>query len=367
MSETSIPSGRSGWLHAALASRYATVVISLVVLAVLSPFLATGSLSQSALLSMLPFAAILAVASAGQTIIVQQAGVDLSVPGGISLASMLMNTVGAGQNSRIFPAMLIAIVSIVLAGVVTGLAVSWFSVTPLVATLAVNGLLLGAVLQISGGQIATRAPDAITTFSLARSFGIPNLVIVAVIVLAVVAFITTKLIYGRRFIAVGVSPRAARAAGINTTKYTVSAFALAGFCYGVAGVMLATFLGAPSIDAGNSYLLPTIAAVVVGGTALTGGKGSIIASALGALFLTQLNAVVSGIGADTSIQLIVQGAVILFALTLRGLLTYIRNSARRRQQSVAPEGAATPEPGLPEAEEAHPVIAGRPDSSDDIH
>src|ERR1019366_5705601 len=113
------------------------------------------------------------------------------------------------------------------------------------------------------------------------------------------------------------------------------------------------------------YLLPSIAAIVVGGTALTGGKGCIVATALGALFLSQLNAVVSGTGAPTWIQDVVQGAVILFALTLRGLITYIqrrtRGSAGEADASVA---AATDD--LPQAE-SEPVLAGRPDSSDDIH
>jgi ribose transport system permease protein len=346
-----------------LASRYATVVISLIVLAIVSPILAPGSLSHSALLSMLPFAAILAIAAAGQTIVVQQAGIDLSVVGAISLAAMLMNKVANGNNSGTLKGIVVALAATVIAGVITGLAVSFFSVTPLVATLAVNGLLLGTVLIISGGQLAIHSPEGFTDFALGRTIGVPNLVWLTIVFLAIVTFLTTKTIYGRRFVSVGVSPRAARAAGINTTRFTVSAFALAGLCYGVAGVLLAGFLGSPSVDVGGTYLLPTIAAVVVGGTLLTGGKGSIVATALGTLFLTQLNAVVSGIGAPTSIQDIIQGAVILFALTLRGLIEYLRKRTKRRS---APVDALDSPSGLP-ATERSPAISGRPDSSDDIH
>jgi ribose transport system permease protein len=129
--------------------------------------------------------------------------------------------------------------------------------------------------------------------------------------------------------------------------------------------MLATFLGSPSIDAGNTYLLPSIAAVVVGGTALTGGKGSIIASALGALFLTQLNAVVSGMGATTSVQLIVEGAVILFALTLRGLLRVARLRLPRRPTPVAAASRmADPDP---RDDQAEPMAVGQPSTSDNGH
>ncbi|CAN5238993.1 ABC transporter permease [soil metagenome] len=327
--------------QAVLGSRYATVVVALVGLAVLSPILAPGSLGQSALLSMLPFAAILAVVAAGQTMIIQQAGIDLSVPGAVSLSAMLMNTIAAGDDSRIAPAVLVALAGTLLAGIVTGLAVSWFSVTPLVATLAVNGLLLGTVLAISGGQSAMQSPKALTDLALGRTIGVPNLVIAAVVAIALVTFVTTKTVYGRRFVAVGVSPRAARAAGIRTVGYTVSAFALAGLCYGLAGVMLAAYSGAPSVFVGNSYLLPSIAAVVIGGTALSGGKGSIAATALGALFLTQLDQVVSGLGGPNAVQDIVQGAVILFALTLHGLITFIRTRIRYR---TTPDRPPVPDP-----------------------
>ena len=348
MSETGVQQKTPGRFalaaQTALGSRYATVVVALVALTVLSPILATGSLGQSALLSMLAFAAILAVVAVGQTIIIQQAGIDLSVPGAVSLSAMLMNTIAAGDNSRIVPGIIIAIAGTLIAGVFTGLAVSWFSVTPLVATLAVNGLLLGTVLAISGGQNAIRSPQLITNFMIGHLWVIPNTVIVAAVVIAIMTFVTTKLIYGRRFIAVGISPRAARAAGIRSIGYTVSAFTLAGLCYGVAGVMLAAYSGSPSIFVGNDYLLPSIAAVVIGGTALTGGKGSLVASALGALFLTQLDRVVSGLGGPNSVRDIVQGAVILFALTLHGLITFLRRRLRRHEEPplVLADTSSTP-------------------------
>jgi ribose transport system permease protein len=330
-----VKTGAAGRFQAILGSRYATVVISLIALAILSPILAHGSLSPSALLSMLPFAAILAVVAAGQTIVVQQAGIDLSVPGAVSLAAMLQNTIAAGHDQNVAVAIIVSLAATVVAGALTGVAVSWFSVTPLVATLAVNGLTLGAVLMISGGQNAIRSPNSITSFTLGQTLFVPNLVWVAAIVIAIVTFLTTKTIFGRRFVVVGLSPRAARGAGISATGYTVAAFTLAGLCYGIAGVMLAAFQGSPSIDVGTDYLLPSIAAVVIGGTVLTGGKGSIVATALGALFLTQLDRLVSGIGGPTSIQDIVQGLVILFALTLRGLILYIRGRVRRRAPVIS--------------------------------
>jgi ribose transport system permease protein len=99
--------------------------------------------------------------------------------------------------------------------------------------------------------------------------------------------------------------------------------------YGLAGVLLAGFLQTPNLQPGDSYLLPSIAAVVLGGTALTGGNGSVVATAIGALFLTQLNQVVLGMGAPSSVQLLIEGAIIAIGMGLRNV-PWARISALRR-------------------------------------
>jgi len=122
---------------------------------------------------------------------------------------------------------------------------------------------------------------------------------------------------GRRFVAVGASPPAAFAAGIRVRDYQIATYILASLSYGAAGVLLAGFLRTPNIDAGNSYLLPTIAAVVLGGTSLAGGQGSVVATAIGALFLTQLEQLVLGLGGSESTKLIIQGSIIALGMALR--------------------------------------------------
>ena len=121
--------------------------------------------------------------------------------------------------------------------------------------------------------------------------------LIAVGVLLVVTFVIRKTVLGRRFVAVGASPAAARAAGIPVRAYELGTYIVAALAYGGAGILIAGFLRTPGIATGNDYLLPTIAAVVLGGTSLAGGRGSVIATAGGALFLTQLEQVVLGMGA----------------------------------------------------------------------
>jgi ribose transport system permease protein len=200
---------------------------------------------------------------------------------------------------------------------VTGFCVTRLGITPLVATLGVNALLLGTIYQITGGTATWSATDGLSSFAVAKYGGVPSTVIVAIVVVAVVAVVMRSALPGRRFVATGASPAAARAAGIRIGDYQVSTYVIASLTYGAAGILLAGFLRTPNINSGSSYLLPTIAAVVLGGTSLAGGTGSVVATAIGALFLTQLEHVVLGLGAAESVKLIIQGSIIALGMALR--------------------------------------------------
>jgi ribose transport system permease protein len=299
--------------------RFAAVWLATAVLFAISPALASGSVSSSALLSMFPFAAILAIAGIGQTLVVQQRGLDLSVPGMITLTTIIVTKYPAGDNGRLPVAIAIALAACAGFGLISGMAVTRFQVTPLVATLGVNALLLGTVYQLTSGSSTASAPSDLARFALGKTAGIPNAVIVAVIIVAVVALIVRGTVIGRRFVAVGTSAPAAHAAGIRVRAYQLSTYVIAGLAYAVAGTFLAGFLNTPGISAGNDYLLPSIAAVVLGGTSLAGGAGSVVATAIGALFLTQLDQVVLGMGAPASVQFVIQGAIIAVSMAVRNV------------------------------------------------
>jgi ribose transport system permease protein len=291
--------------------------VATIVLFIVSPFLAPGSIDPSALLSILPFAAILAIAGIGQTLVVQQRGLDLSVPGMISLASLIMTRVPNGNDQAIPAALGLVLVACIAAGLLSGVAVTRFGITPLVATLGVNALLIGVILQVTNGTSTSVAPPALAAFAIGKTSAIPNSVIVAVIAVGIVALVVNSTVVGRRFVAVGASPAAARAAGIHVRRYQLSTYAVASIAAGLAGVLLAGFLRNPGLRPGDDYLLPSIAAVVLGGTSLAGGSGSVIATAVGALFLTQLQQVVLGIGGSSATELVIQGVIIALGMGLR--------------------------------------------------
>jgi ribose transport system permease protein len=300
-----------------LRNPYLTIWPATLVLFAVSPLIAPGSMGVGALQGMLPFAAFLAIVSIGQTLVIQQRGLDLSVPGVVSLSAIVVVLMPSPSGSGLATAIVVALGASGLAGMVSGLAVTRLGITPLVATLAVNALLLGTVLQITRGGANGTATQALTDFAVGRVLGIPHVVIVAVVATALVAILVRVTRIGRTFVAVGTSAAAGNAAGMQVRRYTLTTYIVASVLYGLAGILLAGYLRTPGLTIGNSYLLPSIAAVVLGGTSLAGGAGSVLATGAGALFLTQLQQVVFAAGAPTSVQLLIQSSVIGIGMAVR--------------------------------------------------
>jgi ribose transport system permease protein len=299
-----------------LRSNFIAIWIATALLFAICALVAPSSLSHSSLLSMLPYAAILSVAAAGQTLVAQQGGIDLSVPGLVSLSAILVTKNPDQSPDLVLPAMIVAIVACAGVGTINGLCIAVGRLTPIVATLGVNALVLGFIQWYSKG-FPTPVAQPLADWAFGQLFSIPNTAIVAALIVAIMHIVIASTVVGRRFEAVGASPATAAAANINVRRYIVAAYTSAGVCYAVAGMLLAAYLKSPGIFIGDSYLLPSVAAVVLGGTALTGGVGSVVASAVAALFLTQLGQFVLTIGAPTSAQWIIQAATIVVGMAWR--------------------------------------------------
>jgi ribose transport system permease protein len=305
-----------------------------------SPLIAPGSLAASPIMSMLPFAAILALAATGQAFVVQQRGLDLSIPGAMSLAALIVTKVANQHNNKVIEAVVVAMVAVAVAGLINGVVVTRLHITPIVATLGVNALLLGAVESYSGG-FPTGAPSSLNGLALHKTLGIPNTVLGAGVILVSLAIINQKTLFGRRLVQVGTNPQAMRLIGGRVELLVVGAYVLAAVFYGIAGIMLAAYIQTPGIFLGDDYLLPTIAAVVLAGNALTGGQLKVGAIAVAAVFLTQLNQLVLSMGAPTSVQLLIQSAALVIAVSghLMKRAWTSRRSTRIRAHSTVPQTA----------------------------
>ena len=315
----------------------ATVVVATAALFAVSLTFASSSVTRGTLLTMLPFAAALAIASLGQTLVVMQGGIDLSVAGGLSLYVVIVTKYPAGVNSRLLVAIGIAVLAAVGAGLLNGLLIGRMRLNPIVATLGTNALLFGAVLWYTAGIPTT------TTARLARVggglwLGIPAPVYFAVAGTALVTAVVKLTPAGRRFEGVGANETAARTAGLRVRRHRTSAYVWAQLLYCLGGVLHAGIVNQPTAYEGNNYLLPTVAAVVLGGTSLLGGRGNLVATAVAALFLSQLDQFVLALGVTYATRTLVQAAALAVGVALYtvnwGALA--RRLTGRRVASVAP-------------------------------
>lgn len=292
-----------------------TVTIAVVLLFALSALLAPSSVTKGPLLGMLPFAAVLAIASLGQTLVVQQGGIDLSVAGAISLTVVIATHQAAGDDSRLLPAVLLALLALLIAGFLNGLVIGRLGLNPIIATLGMNALLYAVVLWLSGG-IPRQTTDLLADVAAGLTFGIPNSVFFAVIATIVVTLAVKRTVSGRRFEAVGANPVAAWAAGLRVKRHRTGAYVWAMVLYWLAGCLLAGILNKPTAYQGDTYLLTTVAAVVLGGTSLLGGRGFPVATALAALFLSQLGSFALALGVSFAARTLVEAIALAIGVSL---------------------------------------------------
>jgi ribose transport system permease protein len=314
-----------------------TVVAATALLFALSEVVASSSLAHGTLLTMLPFAGALAIAGLGQTLVVMQGGIDLSIAGGLSLYVVIVTKYPAGVNGRLLPAIGIAIAAAVVAGLINGFLVGRMRLNPIVATLGTNALLFGAVLWYSAG-IPTTTTARLAKVGSSVWFGVPIPVYIAALTTAVVTVVVKLTPPGRRFEGVGANATSAFTAGVKVRRYAGGAYVWAQLLYCLAAIVHASIVNQPTAYEGNNYLLPSVAAVVLGGTSLLGGRGYLVATAIAALFLSQLDQFVLALGVSyASRSLVEAGAlaagVAIYTIDWRAI---VRRAFPRRATTLAP-------------------------------
>jgi ribose transport system permease protein len=302
----------------------AKAFIAMAILVLIGGIAAPSTISTAAILSTLPYFAILAVASIGQHLVIQQRGLDLSTAGVMSFCAVVVTKLPDSSTDTgvvifwIFAALAIG----ALIGAFTGLIVTLLQVPPLVTTIGVNAILFGLTYFVSTGA-SVQSPPMMVKFFTGSFLYVPTLVWMLILVAGVTVFVLTFTTVGRRFIAVSVNPAAAHVVGVPLKAYSILTYTIAGLMYAIAALMLSGYLVSPTVLCGLPYLLGTIAAVVVGGNPLGGlTKGSVVATVIGAFFLTYLAQLVTALGFGSSAEdladaLIVLGGVALPEITRR--------------------------------------------------
>lgn len=264
-------------------------------------------------------ASVTGVLAIGMTFVITAGGIDLSVGSVLGLSSVVA-TLAAVQlaAASFWPLMIIAALAVgIAAGVINGIIIAYGNVVAFMATLAMLIAARGFAEILSNRTTQTVQVPGFLEFSDANLFGIPSLVIIFVLVAVAGWILLNRTTFGRRTVSIGGNREAARLAGINVKRHMVYLYALTGLTAGIAAVMLTGRTQAGTSTHGTLYELDAIAAVVVGGTLLIGGRGTIVGTVLGILIFNVLTNIFTQNNLSTSIQAVAKGAIIVIAVLVQ--------------------------------------------------
>jgi ribose transport system permease protein len=280
-------------------------------------------------LTILKLASTIGVVSIGMTFVIIGGGIDLSVGAMVALSSVWCTTVATQTMAEDTHWIVMAFVALAVGagcGLVNGLLISYGRIVPFIMTLAMLASARGLAQIISDRKTQIVKVDGFADFFNREIVGIPMQVWIFVLVAVVGWILLNRTTFGRRTVAVGGNPEAARLAGIPVKRQTVYLYVLVGVCCGIAALMLVARTTTGSATHGNLYELDAIAAVVIGGTLLTGGRGTIVGTVLGVLIFTTLNNVFILNNRSISEQELLKGVIIVAAVLLQQRLAS-RNSS----------------------------------------
>ncbi len=291
--------------------------IGLVLLMVVLTFLNPSFLTVDNLLNILRQVSISALIAFGMTFVILTGGIDLSVGSTLGLTGAVAATLLAAGTDPIL-AMAAAIALGFILGAVNGVIITKGKVAPFIATLATMTIYRGLTLVYTEGRPVSGLGDSLSfqLFGKGYFLGIPVPVVTMILAFVILYFILHKTTFGRRVYAVGGNEEASKLSGINPDRVKIAVYAITGTLAAISALIITSRLNSAQPTAGESYELDAIAAVVLGGTSLTGGKGWIFGTLVGALIIGVLNNGMTLIGVSSFFQQVVKGIVILLAVLM---------------------------------------------------
>ncbi|MFD3446574.1 ribose ABC transporter permease [Microbacteriaceae bacterium 4G12] len=289
------------------------LVLIIAVISILDP----SFLEPTNLFNILRQVSINALIAFGMTFVILTGGIDLSVGSILALSSAVVaGLMASGMNASL--AMGIGLMAGLAMGVVNGVIIAKGKIAPFIATLATMTIFRGLTLVYMDGRPITGLGNSLTFQMLGRGYflGIPVPAVLMLLTFAILYFILKKTTFGRRTFAIGGNEEATLLSGINVNRMKIMIYGISGLLAAFAGIVLTSRLDSAQPTAGTSYELDAIAAVVLGGTSLSGGKGWIAGTLIGALIIGVLNNGLNLLGVSSFFQQVVKGLVILLAVLL---------------------------------------------------
>lgn len=318
----------TGLAHFARLSKGQGVLIFgvFLILLLVANILAPGFLGLVHLSDVFEQASILGIVALGQTLvlILGDGGIDLSVGTVMTLTSIVLSGIVAGQSAHLLPGIAVALGMGLAIGLINGLGVALARIPPLIMTLAMSSVIEGAYLVYTNGFAPGSTPSGFNQLWTGRFLGLLSGSTVIWLALAVILGLLLRYTrYGHNLYLIGGNAATARSSGVPTRRTVVLTFALTGLLSAVAGLSMTGYIGVPSTTTGASYTLTSIAAAVLGGSTFEGGVGTLLGSIGGALVMIVLGSILTDLNIAQSGRLVLEGAV------LAGVVLFYRWNAVR--------------------------------------
>lgn len=297
-----------------------TAFACIVILLLLGSLYSRSFLSPEYLLQQLKVASFLGVIATGMMLVILLGQIDLSVPWSVAAGAMMACAAAAYGPVGTALAIPFGVLCGVAIGIVNGIGVAYLRIPSMIITLATNAVAQGLMVVYTGGFSPQDSATAAMRY-LATGFtipGVPNAVIIWALIGAAMVFVLTRTSFGRAVYGIGNRERAAYLSGIDTRRIVMIAFAVSGGLSAFGGVLLAGYASKAAQSMGDAYLLPSIAAVVLGGTSILGGRGSYLGTVAGVILITLLQSILSVMQMPEAGRQIIYGVVIVAMLLLYG-------------------------------------------------
>jgi ribose transport system permease protein len=301
-------------------------LILAVVLFLLSGLLPNGfgsdtSVAKAQATNIVRLAVFLGVIAAGQTLVIISGseGIDLSAGSVVTLTAILAYVIVKGQDEKVLLALLVALAAGAIVGLINGAGVTFLKISPFVMTLGMSGVITGLIIILNHGNVSGKVAPVMTRV-IARPWfgGIPGAIIIWLIFGFLMWLLLERTTFGKNLFAIGVNRMTAKLSGVNVTGMNLAAYSLAGALAGFGGFLLVGNTGVVFIALGQPYLFPSIAAVAVGGTLLSGGKGSYWGTMAGAIVLTLITSLLTTMQMPDSVRRMVLGGSLLLIISIYG-------------------------------------------------
>lgn len=292
-----------------------------IILFFIGGIISPGFVNPNQAINIIRLAAFLGVIAAGQTLVIISGGegIDLSVGAIVTLGAILTFRLTDGQNELILPALGLVLLVGTIIGLVNGIGIVFLRIPPLVMTLAMAGVVQGLILLVTRGQLEGDTPSLMADLISGPLVGpLPGVVFLWILLGAGMWLLLERTPYGKMLFAVGINRTTAKLSGINVPLVVVLTYGLSGMLAAFGGFVLLGFTQTVFLNLGGPYLFPSIAAVVVGGTLLSGGKGSYWGTMSGALVLQLISSLLQAQGLPEAAQSIILGVVLLVLISIYG-------------------------------------------------